>query len=170
MPDTAAIPLLTAAELRQRGCLIVRLDAVTAYEVPGGYAIRDIVTGLYRGHQALEPRVPEGLSRESAWTRYQVSALRLETRKQALHEASRLYADDEPMSDYHVRYWTDLKAPDLFARFDPTDPMAAEAEDRPGATIEGETDDASNPTDSAEHDGHLRGTGRPGRRACACRG
>ena len=164
MPDTAAPPLLTAAELRQRGCLIVRLDAVTAYEVPGGYAIRDIVTGLYRGHQALEPRVPEGLSRESAWTRYQVSALRLETRKQALHEASSLYADDEPMSDYHVRYWMNLKAPEPFPGIDPTDPMAAEA--APVPSFSGESD-ASDTTDSAEPDEPLRGTSRPGRRACA---
>ncbi|HUT01593.1 MAG TPA: hypothetical protein VM031_04005 [Phycisphaerae bacterium] len=164
MANTAALPLLSTAELRSRGCLIVRLDAATQYDVPGGWAIRDIVTGLFRGHDALEPRVASRLDREFAWTRYRLSALRKEMERQARSEASRLYADAEPMSDYHVRYWMNLKAPEPFPGIDPTDPMAAEA--APVPSFSGESD-ASDTTDSAEPDEPLRGTSRPGRRPCA---
>jgi len=88
------------------GIRVVHLPALPRYKVHGGYAVQDIVCGLYRGKGFLG-RLAEPDS-DHAWLRWAVSAKRWPNRADALAEA-RLRAEGAPIltmqqANWHVKH------------------------------------------------------------------
>lgn len=91
------------------GLVIVCLKAHEQAEIPKGWAIRDTVTGHWRGCD-IEGNV-ESLLSSSAWTKYSIGAWRGKTRAKAIAEARRYVVESgvELLSPREVKYFRYFK-------------------------------------------------------------